>query len=180
MSQQLGLRGNSQPTIGTFVGAQKEALIDTTNQRIIVSDGITPGGWAAAKMAEVSRLSVLIRGLNLNLVGDVQVPITLPQGITLYRITEIVMSRASAVPALSTGFLGVFTGPGGTGFRIAPNQSYGGAGISTIAPNTQGNSLSLAINSTPTLNLSTIFINVGVANGAPLTVDMQIVIAPFS
>jgi len=39
--------------LSTFIGKVGELVIDTTNNRVIVHDGTTPGGWPAAKLAEV-------------------------------------------------------------------------------------------------------------------------------
>lgn len=179
MSQQLQLRGNSQPIIGTFVGAQKEPLVDTTNQRLIVSDGITPGGWAAAKLNDVARIAILVRGVNLNPVspGDVvQIPIALPQGISIYRVSEIMIGHAS-VASSHVGF-GVFTGPSVTGATVAASQTLI---ILTTAQNVSGNAASAALsNSATTFNAANLFFHVFTVNGAPMTVDLEIVIAPLS
>jgi hypothetical protein len=53
MSIQLRLRREIASFLATFTGAGGEALIDTTNNRIQVHDGSTPGGFPAAKLAEV-------------------------------------------------------------------------------------------------------------------------------
>lgn len=54
MSVQVKRRRDSAANLATFVGAQAELLVDITNNRVIVHDGVTPGGWAAAKLSEVS------------------------------------------------------------------------------------------------------------------------------
>lgn len=53
MSEQLQLRRGSASQIAAFTGAQGEVVVDTTNNRAVVNDGLTPGGWPAAKLAEV-------------------------------------------------------------------------------------------------------------------------------
>ena len=53
MSEQLQLRRNTATSIASFTGAQGEVVIDTTNNRIVVQDASTPGGWPAAKLSEV-------------------------------------------------------------------------------------------------------------------------------
>ena len=53
MSEQLQLRRGTASQIAAFIGAQGEVVIDTTNNRAVVSDGSTAGGWPAAKLAEV-------------------------------------------------------------------------------------------------------------------------------
>jgi hypothetical protein len=52
LSEQLQLRRGTSAQVTSFTGAQGECVVDTTNNRIIVNDGSTVGGWAAAKLAE--------------------------------------------------------------------------------------------------------------------------------
>jgi hypothetical protein len=53
MSVQVKRRRDTAANLATFVGAQAELLVDTTNNRVQVHDGTTAGGWPAAKLAEV-------------------------------------------------------------------------------------------------------------------------------
>ena len=56
MSEQLRLRGDTAANVAAYTGPSREAVVDTTNNRLVVQDGVTPGGWAAAKLAETSRV----------------------------------------------------------------------------------------------------------------------------
>ena len=53
MSVEVKRRRDTAANLAGFVGAQAELLVDTTHNRIQVHDGATPGGWPAAKLAEV-------------------------------------------------------------------------------------------------------------------------------
>jgi len=53
MSVQVKRRRDTAANLASFTGAQAELLVDTTNNRVQVHDGVTPGGWPAAKLAEV-------------------------------------------------------------------------------------------------------------------------------
>lgn len=53
MSVQVRRRREVATFLSTYVGAQGELLVDTTNNRVQVHDGTTPGGWPAAKLSEV-------------------------------------------------------------------------------------------------------------------------------
>jgi len=54
MSVQVQLRRDTAANIAAAAaGAQGEPWVDTTNNRIIVNDGSTVGGWPAAKLSEV-------------------------------------------------------------------------------------------------------------------------------
>lgn len=53
MSVQVRRRREAAAFLSTFVGAQGELLVDTTNNRVQVHDGTTPGGFPAAKLSEI-------------------------------------------------------------------------------------------------------------------------------
>ncbi|MGD0639861.1 MAG: hypothetical protein ABSC22_03850 [Roseiarcus sp.] len=53
MSVQVKRRRDTAANLAAFTGAQAELLVDTTNNRVQVHDGVTAGGWPAAKLSEV-------------------------------------------------------------------------------------------------------------------------------
>ena len=53
MAEQLQYRRGTASQIAAFTGAPGEGVVDTTNNRFVVCDGSTVGGWPAAKLAEV-------------------------------------------------------------------------------------------------------------------------------
>lgn len=53
MSVQVQLRRDTAANISGVAGAQGEVWVDTTNNRLVVNDGSTAGGFAAAKLSEV-------------------------------------------------------------------------------------------------------------------------------
>ena len=57
MSEQLQLRRGTAAQVASFTGAAGEVVVDTTNNRLVLQDGATAGGWPAAKLAEVPTLS---------------------------------------------------------------------------------------------------------------------------
>lgn len=50
---QVQLRRGTQSQMASFTGAAGETNVDTTNNRIVVQDGITAGGWPAARLSEI-------------------------------------------------------------------------------------------------------------------------------
>ena len=50
---QVQYRRGTSPQVAAFSGAQGEMVVDTTNNRVVVQDGSTEGGWPAAKLSEV-------------------------------------------------------------------------------------------------------------------------------
>ncbi len=53
MTEQLQLRRGTASQVAAFTGAQGEVVVDTTNNRAVINDGSTAGGWPAARLAEV-------------------------------------------------------------------------------------------------------------------------------
>jgi Major tropism determinant N-terminal domain len=53
LSEQLQLRRGTASQVAAFTGAQGETVMDTTNNRLVVNDGSTAGGWPASKLSEV-------------------------------------------------------------------------------------------------------------------------------
>jgi hypothetical protein len=52
MSVQVKRRRDTAANVAAYAGAQGELIVDTTNNRVTVHDGVTPGGWAAAKLSD--------------------------------------------------------------------------------------------------------------------------------
>ena len=50
---QVQYRRGSAAQVASFTGAQGELVVDTTNNRIVMQDGSTAGGFPAAKLSEV-------------------------------------------------------------------------------------------------------------------------------
>ena len=53
MSVQVKRRRDTAANVAAYTGAQGELIVDLTNNRVTVHDGVSPGGWAAAKLSEV-------------------------------------------------------------------------------------------------------------------------------
>ena len=84
MSEQLQLRSGSASNIAAFTGAAAECVVDSTNNRLVLQDGATAGGFAAAKLAEVlppvtvHTASATISSPGLHIVTTAGIPLTLP------------------------------------------------------------------------------------------------------
>jgi len=53
MTEQLQMRRGTATQVAAFTGAPGEIVVDATNNRAVINDGATVGGWPAAKLAEV-------------------------------------------------------------------------------------------------------------------------------
>jgi len=100
MSEQLQLRRGSVSQVVGFIGAQGECVVDTTNNRLVVSDNATQGGWPAAKLSEVQ---TTLRAS----VPDANYPLTAPANsstpwVTMIAYTALTAARTVNLPAAST------------------------------------------------------------------------------
>ncbi len=175
---QVAYRRDTAANIAVSTGVQGELWVDTINNRLVVNDGGTPGGWAAVKMAEVGLLKAAARAVNIDATGDTAVAISLPAGVTNYRIERIiVLNSTGALP--STAELGVYTAASEGGATIAAQQAL--SGITSQSPNVNDNALSLTLtnNNTTVFNSATLYIHVGTAQGAAATADVIILLQPL-
>lgn len=93
MSVQVRRRREAAAYLQSFVGAQGELLVDTTNNRVQVHDGATPGGWAAAKLADVAQRTAVADANYAALPTDRTIAFT---ALTAARI--VTLPAASAYP----------------------------------------------------------------------------------
>ncbi len=113
MSVQVKRRREAASYLAGFVGAQAELIVDTTNNRVQVHDGATPGGFAAAKLSETltnTRTAVADAGYA-----------ALPSDRTI-ALTALTAPRTVALPA-ATAFP--------TGTRLLVVDESGGCGPAT-------------------------------------------------
>ncbi|MGA2893770.1 MAG: hypothetical protein ABSE22_12935 [Xanthobacteraceae bacterium] len=54
---QVQYRRGSASQVAGFTGAQGELVVDTTNNRVVVQDGATAGGFPAAKLSDVGTIT---------------------------------------------------------------------------------------------------------------------------
>lgn len=179
MSEQLQLRRGSAAQVLSFTGAQGEIVIDTTNKRVVVQDGVTGGGIAAAKLADVATLMGGFADLvDFNSANtDTPIAISLPGGVTRYRISSVMIANPSAI--LSSSTFGLFTAAAGGGSAIVASATANT--IASAAENTNNNMMSpTVINSaSESFNLTTLYFRVQTAQGAPGKASVIIHIVPL-
>ena len=93
MSVQVKRRREAATFLAGYVGAQGELLVDTTNNRVQVHDGATPGGWAAAKLADVAQRTTVADASYTALPSDRTIAYT---ALTAARV--VTLPAASAYP----------------------------------------------------------------------------------
>ena len=137
MSEQLQLRRNTAANIASFTGAQGECVVDTTNNRIVIQDGTTVGGWPAAKLSEVvasgNALNTIASGAN-GAKFEVGVIEQLVSGLTGASVNASVQIPANAcVFAVGAYVTTTITGPTSYEVGVAGNLGQFGSGLSLPA-----------------------------------------------
>lgn len=175
---QLQHRRGSAAQIETFTGAQGEMAVDTTNNRFVLQDGATAGGWSAAKLAEIARLRVELTGVNFNSGNsDNAITVPLPPGYSTYLVDACYICAASA--SLTTATCGLFTATGAGGTAIITSATA--ITVSTAAANTNNNTQSLTINNqkTQSYNVATLYFRVQTAEGSGATGNVILFVIPL-
>ena len=132
MSVQIKRRRDSAANIASFTPAQGEIVVDLTNNRMIVGDGSTVGGWPAARLIEAGG-AIGANGSALKL------------NVSEIALTGLSGATASATNAIPAGALVVACGvrvttaiTGATSFSLGYSGSTSafGSGLSIAAGST--------------------------------------------
>lgn len=130
--------------------------------------------------ARTGAIEFKLTGVNFNAANtDHAIAITLPGGVSRYRLEGVRISNASA--SLTTATCGVFSAAGGGGTAIVTGGSA--ITVSTGAANTANNmqQLTLAVsNTTTSLNFTTLYFRVGTAQGSAATADVTFLLFPLT
>jgi hypothetical protein len=115
-------------------------------------------------------------GINFNLTGDTTFPVALPAGFTRYLVREVRISNASI--SLTTAQFGVYTGTLQGGVNIVA-QTLTGITNNTAGTNLNAFSATVIDTGTRFYTSPTLYLNIGVAQGATATADASILITPL-
>lgn len=89
---QVQLRRGTSSQVAGFTGVQGEVVVDTTNNRVVVGDGMTVGGWPMAPLARVPQI-----------LGQSHIPFVLPSSGTMGNNGAL-----SAITALPTTYANAY------------------------------------------------------------------------
>lgn len=136
MSEQLQLRRGNGAQVAAFTGAPGEVVVDTTNNRIVVQDGATAGGFAAAKLSEVVPASGgSAAALGIGVAADPGNPLSVRASTALFSALaadfRIVVNKAASGNTASLLYQDGFSGRAEIGlagddnfhFKVSPNGS---------------------------------------------------------
>lgn len=102
MATQVQWRRGTTPQVAAFTGAVGEVVIDTTLHALVVQDGVTAGGFYAARR-----------------VGDTLTNVTIAGTMALSSVT---LSGTATSTATISG--GIYASPTLTGTPVTPTQSF--------------------------------------------------------
>ena len=126
MSVQVKRRRDTQVNVAAYVGAQGELIVDTTNNRVTVHDGVTPGGWAAAKLSEIGSSGSSVTKTTVSDANYTVLSTDRVIGIaTLTAARTLALPAASAFPAAQT--LLIFDKSGAASSSIAVTIAANGS-----------------------------------------------------
>lgn len=137
MSVQLQLRRAIATAIAAFTGAAGELIADTTNNRLVLQNGTTAGGFPAAKLAEVL-LNSQADNVTAHAGGGQALATTLTA--TINRVTAVASANDSVKlsPSSATNVLQIVINDGANAAQLF------GAGADTINGAASGTGISLA------------------------------------
>jgi hypothetical protein len=139
LSEQLQLRRDTAANVAAATGAQGEPWVDTTNNRLIVNDGATAGGWAAAKLSEVGAGATLANAATAAHGGSIQFGILegAVTGLSGASVTTSVDIPANCIVfAVGMRVTTTITGPTSFEVGVSGNATQFGSGLSLSAGST--------------------------------------------
>jgi hypothetical protein len=143
MSVQVKRRRDTAANVAAYTGAPGELIVDTTNNRVTVHDGATPGGWPAAKLSEIltgtASLTPIAQGANGAAIEFqvIEQTVVLSSGTSVTAGTPIpancivlgigcrVLTAIAGAPAFNVGVSGNATQFGGSLAVAAGSTNYG-------------------------------------------------------
>jgi hypothetical protein len=140
MSVHVKRRRDTAANIASFTPAQGELIVDLTNNRVIVGDGSTVGGWPAARLSEAGGAAGLNGStLKLNVAeiaiaglsgASVTATSAIPAGALVVACALRVTTAITGAASFSVGYTGS-TSAFGSGLSIAAGSTNEGM----IGPN---------------------------------------------
>lgn len=134
MSVQVKRRRDTATNISTFTPATGELIVDTTNNRVIVGDGSTVGGFAAAKLSETVRNNVSANNVAAGANGAIMQDVVFEQTLSLSGPSSTAATpipQGATVFAVGARVITAITGP--TSFEVGvsgtPAQFSSGGGL---------------------------------------------------
>lgn len=158
------------------------------NMPALTLKGNNTGGSAAANDLTFTTVNPMLNystyiaafatGVNFNAVGDTTLNITLPGGITNWRLFAFSISNEGTTASLTTAQYGIFSGAGGTGTALQAGGTSM-AGLTSNAVNGNQSMISTGGTFGAKFNFTTVFFRITTAQGAAASGSVYLVIQPL-
>jgi hypothetical protein len=128
---QVQLRRGTATQVAAFTGAQGETVVDTTNNRLVVQDGATAGGFPAATIADLygqrsiqgsGDLPIQAGDRKLNVKITAPLSITVPAASTRGGVSLIYKNVASSTANATLNATGSDTFDGQASIVLTPGE----------------------------------------------------------
>ncbi len=165
MSIQVKRRREGASFLSSYVGAAGELLVDITNNRVLVQDGSTPGGFAAAKLSDVP-CAPSAHGANIQF-GIIEDLITCSGASS---VSTLQIPSRAIVFAVSVYVVTTITGA--ASFNVDATAASGGAGGTSSGQFGAGLGISLGSNNSGVIGPTAWYVSSTIkltANGANFT-----------
>ena len=140
MSQQVQLRHDTAANWSGVAPAPGECVVDTTNNRLLVGDGVMAGGWPAARLVEsgaaigaagsMLKLNVLEQMVASLSGASVTAGVAIPSGALVVACAMRVVTVISGATSIAVGYSG-----SPTAFGSGLSISAGSTNTGMIGPN---------------------------------------------
>jgi Major tropism determinant N-terminal domain len=129
---QVQFRRGTATQVAAFTGAQGETVVDTTNNRLVVQDGATAGGWPLAKLADTfgqrsiggsGGLPIQAADRKLNVKITSALSITVPAASTRSGIPLTFKNVASSTANVTLNATGSDTFDGAASLTLTPGEA---------------------------------------------------------
>lgn len=140
---QVQFRRGTASQVASFTGAAGEVVVDTTNNRVVVQDGSTAGGWPAAKLSEAASVTgpngsnvqfISVEGLvtcsGASSVSTIQIPNrAIVLAVSVLVVTAITGATSFNVDATTTPSGGAGTTAGQFGASLSGAAGANNSGV---------------------------------------------------
>lgn len=178
----INLNGIKDPVVAAALAEIQRASQDT-----LQNDNSSPGSAIATvttfpqaqDLLTQGTMSVFVPGVNLNALGDTQIPVPAMRGAR-YWPWQITIRNSGSVASLTLAQYGLFTAAGGGGIILLP----AGTNLTALTSNTDGvtpNITNVAPNIMTLLSsVTTLFFRVTQVQSAGAAVDLTMAFRPMS
>ncbi|MGA3308680.1 MAG: hypothetical protein ABSD08_08700 [Xanthobacteraceae bacterium] len=167
--------GGSQIAVGNLASINNNTIVGNNSGGSAAPSALTAANVQA--MVSQGLIAISVGSVNLNSTGDTAITINLPTGITNYKVLEMLVWNAST--SLTTAKMGLYTAASQGGTNVIAQTAL--SAVTNTSANSTSSSTSIAGSGVATiwLTATTLYLNVGTAQGATATANFTLLILPL-